>query len=228
MGGVPQGEQVVTELDDAQTITALKNIFLKHYKDFGITDEQASMLALKFDEDVFDYEYQIEMPRLGQNAQFNVQAIKKVQKDLKKLSNTIDDLKDDIGDRDDNGLKLALDNLNAELQSSLEHWKNQEISSRRNQNPFANIDDLKVPPVKAGRPPNELANTMAIILARQFERITGRKASVTKGTYYEAEARGGRYLHLVKDVFEVYDYTESNAISATNRYEKKKNKTTKA
>ena len=216
------------ELDEARIIAALKNIFLKHYQDFGITDEQANMLAAKFDEDVCDFEYQIEMPRLGQNAQFNIKKILTAQTHLRKLSKAIGKIIDDIGDREDNGLKSALENLDGELKASLKHWQNQEISSRRNQNPFADIDDLKVPPVKVGRRPHELANTMAILLARQFERITGRKAAVTKGTYYEAEARGGRYLHLVEDVFEIYDYTESNAVSATNRYEENKKKRTKA
>lgn len=218
----------MTELDDTQTITALKSIFVQHYQDFGITDEQASALAFKFHKDVCDFECDIETPHLGQAAQHNITKILAAQHHLANLSKAVDAIKDDIGDRDDNKLKLAVETVDVELQQHLEHWRNQEVRARGYQNPFVIIDTLKLPPAKAGRRANELANAMAVILARQFERITGRKAAVTKGTYYEAEARGGRYLHLVKDVFEVYDYTKSNAVSATNRYEENKKKPTKA
>ena len=65
----------MTELDDTQTITALKSIFVQHYQDFGITDEQASALAFKFHEDVCDFECDIETPHLGQAARHNITKI---------------------------------------------------------------------------------------------------------------------------------------------------------
>jgi hypothetical protein len=75
---------------------------------------------------------------------------------------------------------------------------------------------LELPTVKKskGKPTNQVQNEMALILARIFRETTGRLPTITVDATTTPPTRKGKYLALVREVFDVYGFTSANATSA--------------
>ena len=207
-------------MDDTKydrTISELITVFLTHFSDFDVSSDQAEEMAVRVYEDSVDFESTIEIEQQGRTAQFNVEQIANAQSHLNRLRGAILKVKDDCDWQSQTGFILELDALDRKLKAWLAHWLQHEQSALRSQNPFGDIKTMTFTPSSAGRPQNTHANILAYILGHEFERITGKKPAITKGTYADVDARSGRYLSLVTAVFDIFEFTDANARSAAER-----------
>ena len=201
-------------LNDDEAIAKLRAVFLDHYKDFNLQDDQAHEMAINILDDVVDFGAGFEMEELGRTAQSNIKHIANAQSHLSRLRGAVSKLKGGFNGQDHTSAKFELDALENKLKALSTYWLQQEEHALRWQNPFANIKDLEIPPQKAGRPSNTHANILTYRLGRQFEVITGKRPAITKATYADMDPRSGRFLRLVIAVFEIFEFTEANARSA--------------
>lgn len=201
-------------LNDDETIAKLRAVFLDHYKDFNLQDDQAHEMAINILDDVVDFGADIEMEELGRAAQSNIRQIANALSHLSRLRGAVAKVKCENNGQDHTAVKSDLDALEYKLKALREYWLQQEHCALRQQNPFTNIKGLEVTPSKAGRPRNTLANILAYSLGRQFEVITGKRPAITKATYADMDPRSGRYISLVMAVFDIFEFTEANARSA--------------
>ncbi|QPI84748.1 hypothetical protein I3V23_09135 [Rhodobacterales bacterium HKCCA1288] len=59
-----------------------------------------------------------------------------------------------------------------------------------------------------GRPPHTGANGVAVETAKQFERLTGKPATLSNFTSRDRNRFGGRYYEFLKDILEIFDLDE--------------------
>lgn len=204
-------------LSDDETISKLRAVFLKHYEDFNLQDDQAHIMAINVLDDIVDFGSDFEMEELGRTAQSNIKHIANAQSHLSRLRGAVSKVKGGLKEQDHTSAKFELDALENKLKALSAHWLQQEETALGWQNPFANIRDLEIPPQKPGRPSNTHANILTYRLGRQFEVITGKRPAITKATYADMDPRSGRFLRLVIAVFEIFEFTEANARSAAER-----------
>ena len=68
-----------------------------------------------------------------------------------------------------------------------------------------------------GKPTNQVQNEIALVLARIFRETTGRLPTITVDATTNPATRKGKYLALVREVFDVYGFTSANATSSGTR-----------
>lgn len=104
-----------------------------------------------------------------------------------------------------------ISNLRAKIQAAA------NLSGKLEGSPTALALELPTAQKSKGKPTNQVQNEMALVLARIFRETTGRLPTITVDATTNPPARKGKYLALVREVFDVYGFTPANATSSGTR-----------
>ncbi len=89
-----------------------------------------------------------------------------------------------------------------------------QVCGKISGSPTALALQLPIPKKSKGKHENKVQNELALILARIFREMTGRLPTITVDATTDPSTRKGKYLALVREVFDVYGFTDGNAISS--------------
>ena len=192
-------------------LEAVKAVLSKHFQEFNLSEITLARLA----DEIEDWASVV--PFVDALARQN-RPLEEDQGDFKWIASKLLEI-----NRKLDGLGLIAQHALKECDSSLADCKDEilhlrskvqqaeKISEKIQTSPTTLALGLPIKRPSKGRPKNNVQNDLALILARNYQDVTGKLPTITVDTSTDPVTRKGKYLALVRDVFEVYGHPESNA-----------------